>query len=402
MSRTFHSDTPSSVTWYGLEHEVAFFRDDSGEFADASNTSPEELQAIVDRLPVYEEDYPGLRRNIPMLEKRWYVEGLERFTPEGKTGIFLPKGIEIRTPPRPSIADAVAELVRSFRGLFHAARPMGFSPVWTSYHPFHAVPDEYEEDHGDGAIADGFPPAPLGPPWNAFELARFRRHPDAATEALVLYTFGPDVNISFPWLNDEALIAAAKKLTFHSPFMVPFSFSSPIAGGELWDGYSARTFVRTGNRHAARVFVDDAAALIPGNPIVVHARSPGERGRIEFKAFDTLADLSGYASLLALVKGVVLDHTLRGTADRPDKAMHRRAARRAFGDEEIAAGAARVLAAARAALADPAERAFLEPLDAMLAARRVPAMTLIERFRKTGSVAAALKGNYGEAFSLFT
>ena len=92
---------------FGIEHEVAFVRPD-GQFADFANTSFEEFESIVRRLPQYEQDYPQVRvDDAGITVKRWYVEGFERFAPTGEVFDCPPKGIEIRTTVHDSIAGAV-------------------------------------------------------------------------------------------------------------------------------------------------------------------------------------------------------------------------------------------------------------------------------------------------------
>ena len=61
---------------YGIEHEVAFL-DNAGNFADFSRTKFADFNQIVERLPIYKEDYPDLRiGDAGIKEKRWYIEGL--------------------------------------------------------------------------------------------------------------------------------------------------------------------------------------------------------------------------------------------------------------------------------------------------------------------------------------
>src|SRR5918997_5491650 len=124
---------------YGLEHELALLRPD-GRFADFTNTSFQELQGIIDPLPVYESDYPGLRVGDQEIKyKRWYVEGFERF---GPTGAFLrcdPKGIEIRTPIHDNIASVVDELKADYQRFVAEADLVGFRPVTVSHNPFKSI-----------------------------------------------------------------------------------------------------------------------------------------------------------------------------------------------------------------------------------------------------------------------
>ena len=122
-------------------------------------------------------------------------------------------------------------------------------------------------------------------------------------------------------LSTENVIDIGRKLTYYSPYIVPFSYSSPFYKGGLWDGLSVRTFIRTGKRPAALVFVQKEEQLINSIPSLTKiARIPAlEVGRIEFKACDSCDDFSTYAALLALLKGLVLDNTLLGRETVPMK-----------------------------------------------------------------------------------
>jgi hypothetical protein len=202
-------------------------------------------------------------------------------------------------------------------------------------------------------------------------------------------------------LPADGCIDATMKLTYYSPYLVPFSFSSPFAAGRRWPGYSKRTALRTGARPAAMVFLADRSKLIPSHPSLTKpARIEAEDGRIEFKAFDSLADFRLYGSLLALLKGLVLDDRLPGRALVPDGALHQRSATCGFDDDEIARGASDALAAASRALdADP-DRQRLDPLYALLERRRTPAHWLIEQFECTGSVTSSLRGSYARFSAL--
>ena len=347
---------------FGIEHEVAFL-DHRGRFADFSCTRFGDFQHIVDALPAYPGDHGQLRvGDAGIKRKRWYVEGFERFADDPTPIDCVPKGIEIRTGIHGSITGAVGELGASLALLRRAARGVGYTRVGVSFNPFRTA----------------FVPSPA---LNAYELAQRRTCPEMQTAEITMLTYGPDLNLSHPQLDAAAVVAAARKLTACSPFVVPFSFGSPFYGGGLWHGLSPRTYLRTGARPAALAYVAEARDLRRAQPSLTKlARLPAEVGRIEFKAFDSCAAPSGYAPLLALLKGVLVDTTLPARADVPDGALHRRAARHGFDDGTIARGAGEILAAAQRALRGDPDGALLDELRAGLGARRTPAHALRRRF----------------------
>ena len=367
---------------FGIEHEVAFLRPD-GAFADFNNTTFEELDRIIELLPEYPGDYPQLRigdANIKV--KRWYIEGFERFEDSLEPVDCVPKGIEIRTTVHRSISGALGELRESFELLRETAAGYGFQPALVSYNPFqsHFSPD---------------------PPLNEYEIARRKTSPEKQTAEIPMVTYGPDLNISAGGYKVGDLIDIGAKWTYYSPYIVPFSFSSPFFCGGLWGreagwaGYSYRTFVRTGRRPAAMVFLGDKNDLIESSPSLTKiARVPAESGRIEFKAFDSCGDFELYGALLALLKGLLLDGTLKGRSLTPDGELHRLSAMEGFDNKKIYSGAAEALAAACKALEGDRERDRLESLSLMLEQREVPARRMVEEFKKKGSVEETLLHAY--------
>lgn len=361
---------------FGIEHEVAFLKHEQ-IFADFSSTSFSEFNQIIEKLPTYPNDHLQLHiGDAGIREKRWYIEGFERFTNSGKVKDCLPKGIEIRTTIHPSIQSTIDELSHSFSLLSNIAAKTGFSPVLTSFNPYKIA---FEID----------------PPLNKYELQQLQSHPDEQTATIYMVTYGPDLNLSITNLPVENVIDIGKKLTYYSPYIVPFSYSSPFYNGRLWQGLSVRTFIRTGQRSATLVFVQDRDQLIHSTPSLTKiARLPAEIGRIEFKAFDSCDDFSIYAALLALLKGLAVDESLLGRATTPDVALHQLSAKVGFEDKDIFLNATAVLQAAEVALKDDPDANLLTPLKVMLAERKTISHTLIESFKRTGSIEKALKCTY--------
>ncbi len=361
---------------FGIEHEVAFLNHEE-IFADFSSTSFSKFNQIIERLPTYPDDHLQLHiGDAGIRKKRWYIEGFERFTESGELRDCLPKGIEIRTTIHSSIQSTIDELSHSFSLLCNIAFEAGFSPVLTSFNPYKTV----------------FKPHP---PLNKYELQQLQSDFDEQTATIYMVTYGPDLNFSIANLSIENTIDIGRKLIYYSPYIVPFSYSSPFYNGCLWQGLSVRTFIRTGQRPTTLIFVQDRDQLIYNTPSLTKvARLPAEIGRIEFKAFDSCDDFSIYAALLALLKGLAMDESLSGRANAPDVALHQISAKAGFEDEDIFLNATAVLQAAELALRDDPDVNLLTPLKLMLLERKTISHTLIELFKRSGSIEKALKCTY--------
>lgn len=355
---------------YGIEHECALLRDD-GTFADATNTSFAELQAVVDALPEDPTDVHDLRIGDQGIKrKRWYVEGYERFDEQGRLLRCDPKGIEIRTRIHDSVDSAVAALRADGDLLDLAARARGLHPIAIGFNP---VRSRYVID----------------PPLNRWERGNRLGSPEERTAHLHMSTYGPDLNLSWDDAVPDELIDVARKLTYYSPYLVPLSFSSPFRDGAPWDGRSARTHLRTGARPAVLVFLPADVRQVPSDPSLTQpARLPAEVGRVEFKAFDACPDPALYGELLSLLTGLVLDRALPGRRTTPDAALHRRCARGGIADPLIRAGTCAVLEAAAAALAErPDDAARLGSLRERVERDECPAIEMLARYEAGESVA---------------
>lgn len=361
---------------FGIEHEVAFLNPE-GKFADFSQTKFPDFNQIVEKLPTYPQDYSQLRvGDAGIRQKRWYIEGFERFANCDKVIDCVPKGIEVRTTIHSDISGALTELSESFQLLREVAISYGFSPVLTSFNPHQTI----------------FEPQP---PLNDYETQQLQTYPDEQTANIYMVTYGPDLNISVPHLPIANLIDISKKLTYYSPYIVPFSYSSPFYNGELWDGLSVRTFVRTGQRSAALAFVEKQEQLIHSVPSLTKiARIPAEVGRIEFKACDSCDDFSIYGGLLALLKGLILDKSLPGRAVIPNATLHQISAKKGFDDPDIFAHATRLLQVAENALGDDLDVNFLAPLKDILGNGKTKSHELIAAYQRLGSIEQALQETY--------
>ncbi|MDB9524950.1 hypothetical protein PN498_03035 [Oscillatoria sp. CS-180] len=376
MTNTSVNDR-ESLCQFGIEHEVAFWDCQANQFADFSNTSFQRFDRLIDQLPEYASDYPQLRiGDMNIKRKRWYIEGYERFSETGALTDCVPKGIEIRTTLQPTIAGAVAELRESFRLLSAVAEPDGLQPVLVSFNP----------------VQSDFVPQP---PLNRYEQDRRQTSPEKRTAHIPLLTYGPDLNFSVRGLSPEALIRVGKKLTYYSPAIVPFSFSSPFYEHKLWSGLSVRTHLRTGKRPAVMVFLKQSEDLVASSPSLTKiARLPAEVGRIEFKACDSCGDFSLYGSLLALIKGLVLDQTLPGLALVPDAEAHQQSARYGFQDTQLRNQATLLLTAAEQALTDEQEKTLLRPLWRLLYQETTPAQEMRDRWQAGESLVNILSAGY--------
>lgn len=300
----------------------------------------------------------------------WYLEGDERSNPDGSFSTMAVKGIEIRTPPCPSVESAIDQLIWIEERL---ATVLG--------------------RHGLGLAIAGFNPVcpsyALDPPLNAFELEQ--RRVDRSFDGAHVYTlsYGPDINLSVSGWSAEQALDAARKLNRYSPFVVPFSFSSPFAAGEVWPGLSKRTYERAAYRPAVKLFFgSERIRQHAASSRLVHpARLPSEDGRIEYKPFDAILSVELLSACCHLLEGICLADDLHERCESTDLALYRRAAMHGFEDAEIRQGATEVLLKAEAALIGArltgAARS-LRPLNELLLARRTPAHAMLAAYRQTG------------------
>ncbi|MBD0389076.1 MAG: glutamate--cysteine ligase [Nostoc sp. C3-bin3] len=362
--------------FFGIEHEVAFLNKE-GKFADFSHTKFADFNQIIEKLPTYPSDYPQLRVGDAGIKmKRWYIEGFERFADSDEVIDCHVKGIEIRTTIHSDIQGAITELSESFHLLRKVAANFGLSPVLVSFNPYNPA----------------FEPQP---PLNNYEIKQLEAYPEEQTANIHMVSYGPDLNISLANLSTEDVIDIGKKFTYYSPYIVPFSYSSPFYKGGLWDGLSVRTFIRTGKRPAALVFVQKEEQLIDSTPSLTKiARIPAEVGRIEFKACDSCDNFLIYAALLTLLKGLVLDETLLGRATVPDADLHQLSAKEGFDNEDIFGNATKILQVAEVALADDPDVHYLTPLKVLLAKRKTRSHELIEMFHRLSSIEEVIRQTY--------
>lgn len=338
-----------------------------GRVRDFSNLDFAALRALLKDKPG--RDDPDLATgDLGIKSGYWYLEGDERFHPDGRFNTLAVKGVEIRTPPRAGVDAAVDCLL----GL--EAR---LAPILAH--------------HGLGLAVAGFNPVHPGysfdPPLNPWEETLRRRHRAYDGSLVSTMSYGPDINLSWPGWSPQRCLEAARKLNHYAPWLVPFSFSSPFAAGGRWHGLSKRTYERAGRRPAVKLFLDPAglAQLAPQTTLVHPARLAREAGRIEFKAFDPPPDKALLAACCQLLAGVCLADDLDGRNEDDDLDLYRRAALNGFADTAIQRGAARVLECAAAALDKAgADAAALAPLHALLSARRTPAHALAEGWRAGG------------------
>jgi hypothetical protein len=361
---------PGRAFRYGIEHEIALVHVDDG-FADYTNTSFDQLQAVVDALPEDPSDLAHLRVGDQGIKrKRWYVEGYERFDEQGALVRCDPKGLEVRTRIHDSIEAAVDALRTDLRLLDAELDGTGLRRTAVSFNP---VRSEYR----------------IEPPLNAWERAHRQDSPEERTAHLHMSTYGPDLNLSCDLLDEAAVVDVGRKLTYYSPWLVPLSFSSPFRDGGPWGGLSARTAVRTGVRPAVLVFLSGEDGQLDADPSLTQvARLPAEVGRIEFKAFDSCPDPELYGELLSLLTGLVLDETLPGRRTTPDAGLHKHVAGVGLADDEVHAGTGELIDAAERALADrPADLARLGRLRERWRRRESPAGAMLAAYRSGEPVA---------------
>lgn len=337
----------------------------AGRVRDFVNLSLGEIAPILDDKPG-RDDKTLATGDLGIKSGYWYLEGDERFHDDGRFRTLEVKGVEIRTPPADDVAGAIARLVDIETQLADRLARHGLGLAIAGFNPSRPAYD-------------------FDPPLNDWEAAMRNTYHQYDAPQVSNLSFGPDINLSMPGWTPVECVDAARKLNHYAPFIVPFSFCSPFFAGEIWSGWSKRTYERAPRRPAVKLFTPFISA--PASRLVHPPRHPGETGRIEFKAFDAMPGLDVLAACCHLLEGVCLAEDLPGRSEQTDWPQYRRAAQDGFDNPAVHRDATEVLDKARAALEHAGRHDAVQalvPLERMLDARRTPAHDLLDRYRAGG------------------
>ena len=357
----------------GIEFEyllVDLAGPEPGRVRDFTNLPFEEIAPRLEDKPGRED--PSLATgDVGIRAGHWYLEGDERAHADGRFRTLMVKGVEIRTPLKAGIEEAIQSLLAIERRLSGVLAEAGLGLAIAGFNPART---RYDFD----------------PPLNAWEVAERARDCSYDGTHISTLSYGPDINLSFEGWSVEQCLDAARKLNAYAPYIVPFSFSSPFYAGRIWEGLSKRTFERAALRPAVKVYLDPKGLIDADSSTLAHpARLPGEAGRIEFKAFDALLSTEQLRACCHLLEGICLAPDLPMRSERTDLALYRRAAWSGFADQEVWEGAREVVERAATALRDRGRRAAarsLASLEAQLAQQTTPAQRLLARYRLTGAM----------------
>ena len=329
---------------YGIEHELAILR--GGVFADFTDLTFDELQSVVDVLPLDAADYPDLRVGDQGIKrKRWYVEGYERFDDQGELVRCDPKGLEVRTRIHDSVEAAVDALAADIDLLNAAARAARAGVVRRRVQPAALGLRDRPAAGGVGARA---------PHRLARGAHRAPAHGDLRPRPQPLGR------------RPRAVVDAARKLTHYSPWLVPLSFSSPFRDGQPWGGLSARTHLRTGARPAALAFLGPDAPQIASDPSLTQpARLPRRSADWSSRRSTRSATSPSTASCSACSRGWCSTTRCRAVAPRRTRRRTGTSRRSVSPTIRCTPKPVRCSTAAERALGDrPADRARLAALRA--------------------------------------
>jgi hypothetical protein len=358
---------------FGIEHEIALV-DKRGKFLDYRNLSLDALNKVVEKFPVYQNDYPLLRiGDLGIKVKRVYIEGLEIFDDKGYLAKQYPKGLELRTKPNSNIEELFKYFLNDFNFISKSLKGFNIRPTFISFNPY-------------------LDKVKVKIKLNSYEKKLRKEDQGRATAPFTLLTFGPDLNISYSQLSDKDIVDIVLKLNYYAPFIVPFSFSSPFYKGKLWEGYSVRIYFRSKLRPSALGFIKDEKLLsqYAKKWILNKKRVDNELGRIEFKAVDTIYDVKIYKGLLVLLKGLILEDKLKGKAEWSDEKLMGISAKYGFDDKTIYDGAYEVLSSCYNVLENNEEKNQIKYLFEILKAKWNFSKFLINDFKKYGSISKVL------------
>jgi len=357
MARTIQMDTwviEIFMLKIGIEQEFVF-ADHAGRYLDADNTPYSVFGGIVEQLPVHAGDDAFLEcKSLEQFPRRCYVEGFERHDSDGRVIDTVPKGLEIRTLPHSSVKSLVSEFEDSYAEVMHLATQSGIEPVLTSRHPFKSsLALDHLLSESEYSVRTS----------ERLELAKRS-----------MLTHGLHINISmdeWPMAQMERLV---EKLNFYTPFLVPWSFSSPFNEGGLFDGLCARNYSRAGSRSMA------APEQRKGGLVV------------EFRGFDAIGSGRLMTALVRLFRGFVLDESLPGSSTSQNAGLLKCSAVSGFSDPEINRQGRAILHASRAAFRE--DKDSFELLETMLHENDSFSARMQRCYSETGSIMESISKKY--------
>jgi hypothetical protein len=348
----------------GIEFEYLLLGN-NGQILDFTNINSTELITIINESRVNHQSSELNSGDLGIKDGFWYLEGDERFDEKGNFVDLKIKGIEIRTPVCTSVNSAVSTLLKLETELSEYINKFGYNLSIAGFNPITA---KYE----------------FLPKLNLWEKQMREKYKEYDYAQISNLSYGPDINLSSLNWSEQDSLEIAKKLNYYSPFMVPFSFSSPFYSGKTWRGLSKRTYERTWRRPAVKLYTSKK----PTSPLEWQTKNSSEVGRIEYKAFDAILSGSLLRALCSLVLGVALSN-LPGRSENPSKKMHQTSAVLGFQDNEILEGSTLVIKEVKNALKKHnllLELEQLKYLEKMLSLKKTGSDYLINNYNLTGKV----------------
>jgi hypothetical protein len=348
----------------GIEFEYLLLGN-NGQILDFTNINSAELINIIKESRINHRNSDLNSGDLGIKDGFWYLEGDERFDEKGNFVDLKIKGIEIRTPICSSVKSAVSTLLKLETDLSDSINKFGYNLAVAGFNP----------------ITNKYKFVPKLNSWEKKMRAKYKEYDYAQISNL---SYGPDINLSSNSWDEQYSLEIAKKLNYYSPFMVPFSFSSPFYSGKPWRGLSKRTYERTWRRPAVKLYTNNK----PTGSIEWQTKNPSENGRIEYKAFDAILSKGLLVSLCSLVLGVALSD-LPGRSENPNKNMHQSSAILGFHNPEIFAGSVLVIKEAKKALRKHnllLEMKQLKYLEKMLSLKKTGSDFLINNYNLTGKM----------------
>jgi hypothetical protein len=348
----------------GIEFEYLLLGN-NGQFLDFTNINSIELINIINKSRIDHQSNELKSGDLGIKDGFWYLEGDERFDEKGNFVDLKIKGVEIRTPVCTSVNSAVSALLKLEKELSENINKFGYNLAIAGFNPITA---KYE----------------FVPKLNSWEKQMREKYKEYDYAQISNISYGPDINLSSLNWSEQGSLDIAKKLNYYSPFMVPFSFSSPFYAGKPWKGLSKRTYERTWRRPAVKLYTSKKLA----SPLEWQTNNSSEVGRIEYKAFDAILSEPLLTALCSLVLGVALSN-LPGRSENPSKKMHQTSAVLGFKDSEIFAGSVLVIKEAKTALQKHNllfEKEQLKYLEKMLSLKNTGSDFLINNYNLTGKM----------------